>query len=251
MAVLDQPLFVEDIPATSETDFPVIEPRSIGGKLNWLRAGVLGANDGIVSIAGLVTGVSGASLSGHALLAAGIAGVGAGALSMAAGEYVSVSTQRDSERAAIARQRVFIDSDPAGAQRKLAGMIAGRGISKPMAANIAREFSARDPYEAHAHYEFGLAADELTNPWHAALASMLAFVVGSIIPMAAILLSPASFSVATTVIAVSIALAITGAVSASLGDAPIMPAIIRNILWGNAAMWVTYGVGYLVGSPVA
>ncbi|MDP9801735.1 VIT1/CCC1 family predicted Fe2+/Mn2+ transporter [Arcanobacterium wilhelmae] len=250
MAVIDTPAqaFTD---APLNTDFPVIEPTSIGGKLNWLRAGVLGANDGIVSIAGLVTGVAGASLTGHALLAAGIAGVGAGALSMAAGEYVSVSTQRDSERAAIARQRVFIDSDPQGAERKLAGMIAGRGISKPVAAKIARELSVRDPYEAHAHYEYGLDADELTNPWHAALASMLAFVLGSIIPMAAILLSPVSVAVIVTVIAVSIALAITGGVSASLGNAPIVPAVIRNILWGNAAMWVTYGVGYLLGAPTA
>lgn len=230
-----------------DLDFEPIEPETISGKLNWLRAGVLGANDGIVSTAGIVVGVSGASMTGSSLLAAGVAGVVAGALSMAAGEYVSVSTQRDTEKAALDEQRRLIDNEPKKAEKRLAGLVAGQGISKPVSARIARELSVKNPYKAHSHYELGMDEEDLVNPWHAALASMVSFVLGALIPLLAILLSPTHLAVRITVVAVTVALAITGTVSAKLGGAPVLPAIIRVVLWGNAAMLVTYFVGVLIG----
>lgn len=222
---------------------------AMNSRLNWLRAGVLGANDGIVSTAGLVVGVAGAAVNSHALFVSGVAGLVAGALSMAAGEFVSVSTQRDSERAALVRQRKAIAKDPVGSERKLAGIIAGHGVSKFLATRMASELSRtdQDAEAAHARFELGIDPDELTNPWHAALASMAAFALGAIIPLLAILLSPTQWAVTITVIAVSVSLTITGAVSAKLGEAPVIPATIRNIVWGNIAMIVTYGIGSLVG----
>lgn len=222
----------------------------LNSKLNWLRAGVLGANDGIVSTASLVVGVSGASVSSFALLASGIAGLVAGALSMAAGEYVSVSTQRDAERAAVARQRESIAANPEKAQERLAGFIRAQGVSEHLALQTAKELSIRDAAGAHAHYELGIDPDELTNPWHAAGASMIAFGLGAIIPLLAIVLSPVGLAVPLTVFAVSIALAITGSVSAYLGKAPILPAVARTVIWGNVAMIVTYLIGAFVGGNI-
>lgn len=233
-------------------NFPVVKPDegALSSKLNWLRAGVLGANDGIVSTAGIVVGVAGASLSDFALLASGIAGMLAGALSMAAGEYVSVSSQRDAERAALTEQRAYVEKDPRGAELRLAGLIAGQGISKNLALATARELSKdiESASNAHAQYEYGLAADELVNPWEAALASMGAFFIGALIPLFAMLLSPHTIAVPVTAIAVTTALAITGSVSAKLGNAPILRATIRNIIGGNAAMAVTYFIGVLVSN---
>ncbi|MCI5825135.1 MAG: VIT family protein [Arcanobacterium sp.] len=239
--------------ATDPTPLDLVSSQEsqMSSKLNWLRAGVLGANDGIVSTAGLVVGVSGASLTGSALLISGVAGLVAGALSMAAGEYVSVSTQRDAERAALARQRVLIDQEPEKAERRLAGLIAHDGVSRILAQRMARELSERDAIGAHAKFELGIDPDELTNPWHAALSSMVSFILGALIPLLAIVLTPPAISVNFTVAAVSIALAITGSVSAKLGNAPIFRATLRNIVWGNLAMIVTYGIGTLVGGLAA
>ncbi|QRV01473.1 VIT family protein [Arcanobacterium phocisimile] len=231
-----------DFTASTEDD------SMFGSRLNWLRAGVLGANDGIVSTAGIVMGVSGAAVDSHALFAAGLAGMVAGALSMAAGEYVSVSTQRDTEQAAVARQRSFFRRDPYAAQQRLASLIAGRGISKPLAWQMSAELTKKDPIHALAQYEHGIDADELTNPWHATWASMISFILGAIIPFLVMILSPISIAVPLTVASVSFALAITGSVSAWLGDAPILPATIRNVVWGNLAMWGTYGIGLLVAN---
>ncbi|SDU80642.1 VIT1/CCC1 transporter family protein [Arcanobacterium phocae] len=218
----------------------------LNSKLNWLRAGVLGANDGIVSTAGIVMGVSGAAVDSHALFAAGVAGMVAGALSMAAGEYVSVSTQRDTEKAAVLAQRNFFRRDPYGAQQRLASLIAGRGISKPLAWKMSEELTKKDPVHALTQYEYGIDANDLTNPWHAAWASMISFVLGALIPFIAMIFSPSGWAIGLTVISVSVALAITGAVSAWLGGAPIKQATMRNIVWGNLAMWGTYGIGLLV-----
>lgn len=223
---------------------------SLSGRLNWLRAGVLGANDGIVSTAGLVVGVAGATASSTALFIAGIAGMVAGALSMAAGEYVSVSTQRDAEQAALTKRASFIAAQPVAAQADLARMIMMQGVDADSANVLAAQLSRGDALKAHAHYLYGIDPDELTNPWQAAWASMGAFAVGALIPLLTILLSPSSLAVTLTVISVSVALAITGSVSAWLGEAPILRATIRNIIWGNTAMIVTYGVGYLVGQNI-
>ncbi|MDN6486958.1 MAG: VIT family protein [Ancrocorticia sp.] len=224
------------------------ETPSIQSKLNWLRAGVLGANDGIVSTAGLVVGVSGAALTGNALLAAGVAGMIAGALSMAAGEYVSVSTQRDTERAALHAKRIALSEDPDGELEVLTGRIEASGVKPELARRVAVQLSARDALAAHARWDLGINPYEIVNPWHAAFASLISFILGAIIPLGAIVLSPAAIAVPLTVIAVTISLAITGSVSAHLGGAPKQRATIRNICGGLLAMGVTYIIGTAVGS---
>ncbi|MCI7551130.1 MAG: VIT family protein [Actinomycetaceae bacterium] len=223
---------------------------NLGSKLNWLRAGVLGANDGIVSTAGLVVGVSGASMTYTALFISGIAGLVAGALSMAAGEYVSVSTQRDAEEAAIAAQKQEIAHDPQAAQRALGQTLRNQGLSKPLATRVASELSTKDALKAHVHFELNMDPDELTSPLHAAIASMISFALGALIPLFAIVISPQNIAVPITAVAVTIALAITGSVSAKLGGARILRATVRNILWGNIAMFVTYYIGTFVGGSI-
>ncbi len=224
------------------------QTQDIQSRLNWLRAAVLGANDGIVSTAGIVVGVSGAALTGHALLASGLAGVIAGALSMAAGEYVSVSSQRDAERAAINEERELLATDPAGELKELTGLIEDRGVETELAHRVAVQLTDRDPLAAHAHWELGIDPEGLVNPWHAAFASMLSFVAGASIPLVAILASPTSWAVPITVLAVTLALALTGSASARLGSAPARPATLRNICGGLLAMGITYAIGVAVAS---
>ncbi|WP_019809257.1 VIT1/CCC1 transporter family protein [Saccharomonospora halophila] len=222
----------------------------VGGKLNWLRAGVLGANDGIVSTAGLVVGVAGATTDRTALLLAGIAGLVAGALSMAGGEYVSVSTQRDTERALLRLERQELRTMPDEEERELAGIYESKGLSRKLAAEVARELTARDPLRAHAEAELRIDPDQLTSPWQAAWASMLAFTVGALLPLLAITLTPLSIRVLTTAGAVAVALGITGWVGARLGDAPPARAAVRNVGVGALTMSVTYAVGLLSGTAV-
>lgn len=219
------------------------ERGDLSSRLNWLRAGVLGANDGILSTAGLVVGVSGAAFDRRALLAAGIAGMIAGALSMAAGEYVSVSTQRDTERAQLERERQALESQPDVELETLASTIREQGVEEHLAHEVATQLSEEDALSAHAHFRFGISPDALTNPWHAALASMISFALGAIIPLCAILLSPASYALWITAFSVAIALAITGSVSAHLGGAPVKRATIRNVAGGVLAMGITYWIG--------
>lgn len=219
----------------------------LSSKLNWLRAGVLGANDGIVSTAGIVMGVAGAAVSDQALIAAGVAGLVAGAISMAVGEYVSVSSQRDTERAEIDVLRKRLDENPENQRLSLARTFEREGLSKKTSLAVADELSDSDAIGAHARYELGINADELTNPWHAAWASMIAFVVGAIIPLIAMVASPDSVRVVATIVAVVIALIITGTISARLGGAPVGRAIVRVVIGGLAAMLITYAIGALVG----
>jgi VIT1/CCC1 family predicted Fe2+/Mn2+ transporter len=222
----------------------------MAGRLNWLRAGVLGANDGIVSVAGLVVGVAGASSSRSALLTAGLAGLVAGALSMGAGEYVSVSTQRDTEQAMLAKERRELAEDPAGERRELAGIYEDKGLSPQLAGEVADELTAHDAFRAHASAELNIDPDELTKPWAAAAASVASFTVGALLPLLAITLLPASSRVPVTFVAVLLALAATGSVSAHLGGAPKFRAIARVVLGGAVAMIVTYAIGVLVGTAV-
>ena len=230
--------------SSKPTDVP--ETQEIASTLNWLRAAVLGANDGIVSTAGIVVGVSGAALTGTALLASGVAGVIAGALSMAAGEYVSVSTQRDTERAVVEAERARLDRDPEHELIELSRVIASRGVTPSLSREVAFQLSEQDALRAHAQWRLGVDPDAYTNPWHAAAASMLSFVTGALIPLLAILCSPTVIAVPVTVLAVTIALAITGSVSARLGGAPRLRATARNIVGGLLAMSVTYAIGVLV-----
>ncbi|MDV9190195.1 VIT family protein [Streptomyces sp. SR27] len=218
----------------------------LGARLNWLRAAVLGANDGVVSTAGLVVGVAGATGSRAALLTAGLAGLLAGSMSMAAGEYVSVSTQRDSERAALAQEKRELRERPEAELDELTGLLATHGLSREVAREAAEQLTARDALRAHARVELGIDPDDLTNPWHAAGASFLAFTVGALLPLLAIVLPPASVRLWITVVSVLAALTLTGWGSARLGDAPAGRAVLRNVAGGALAMAVTYGAGSLL-----
>lgn len=220
----------------------------IASRLNWLRAGVMGASDGIVSTAGMVVGVAGAAVSDQALLAAGVAAVVAGALSMAVGEYVSVSSQRDSQRAELAEESRQIAGDPADELRQLARLIEDRGIDGALARQVAVQLTERDALGAHARIELGFDPNELSNPWQAGLASLISFVAGGLIPLAAILLSPRAIAVPVTAVAVVVALAITGSASARLGGAPRLQAVARVTGGGILAMAITYAIGWLVGT---
>lgn len=223
---------------------------SVAARLNWLRAGVLGANDGIVSIAALVVGVAAATAERGPILTAGAAGVAAGAISMALGEYVSVSTQRDSERALIAKERRELAADPESELRELAHTYQDKGLSEQTALTVARELTDNDALTAHAQAELGIDPSELTNPWHAAASSAVAFVVGSALPMIAILAAPADYRVPVTFAGVLAALALTGALSAWLGGAPRGRAVLRLTVGGAVAMVVTYLIGQVVGTAV-
>lgn len=224
--------------------------RGVSGRLNALRAGVLGANDGIVSVAGIVIGVAAATSSRATIATAGIAGLTAGAMSMAAGEYVSVSTQRDSERALVATEVAELRDDPEAELVELAGMYVDRGLTTELAHEVARQLTAKDALAAHAEVELGIDLGDLANPWTAAGTSMAAFTLGGALPLIAILVPGAGQRVLVTVLAVLIALALTGYVSARLGGSSLARPIARNMLGGALAMAVTYGVGALVGARV-
>lgn len=208
---------------------------------------MLGANDGIVSTAGVVIGVAGATSQTFAIATAGIAALVAGAFSMAGGEYVSVSTQRDTERALLAKEQWELDTMPDTELKELTDIYVDRGVTPDVAALVARDLTARDPLRAHAEAELGIDPDDLTNPWLAAVSSLVSFSVGAAIPLIAILL-PLSQAVLICVLAVALALAITGLVSAHLGGAPKVRAVLRNIGMGLLTMAVTYGVGRLFGT---
>ncbi|WP_291413187.1 VIT family protein [Actinophytocola sp.] len=220
---------------------------SLGERLNWLRAGVLGANDGIVSVAGLVVGVAGATTDRTAIMIAGVASLVAGALSMAGGEYVSVSTQRDTEQAALRLERYELETMPEAEERELAGIYEDKGLSPELAAEVARELTEYDALEAHAEAELGIDPDELTSPWHAAWASLVAFTCGGLLPLIAIALPPVSLRVSACAAAVVVGLVVTGWLSARLGNAPIGRAVARNVGVGALTMVVTYLVGLLFG----
>ena len=222
----------------------------VGNRLNWLRAGVLGANDGIVSTAGIVMGVAGATSERTPVLVAGIAGLVAGALSMGAGEYVSVSTQRDSERSMLALEAEELARMPKTELRELANIYERKGLSHDLARRVAEELTAHDALGAHAEAEFGIDKDNLTNPWHAAAASMIAFTVGALLPLLVITLTPSEARIWATVLAVAVALAIAGFISARLGYSPWGRAVLRNVGGGLVAMGITYAVGSVVGTYV-
>ncbi len=221
--------------------------KGVAVRLNWLRAAVLGANDGVVSTAGLVVGVAGATTSATAILTAGLAGLFAGALAMASGEYVSVSSQRDSERALLRLEHRELTETPGAELAELASLYQAKGLDPGLAREVARQLTAHDAFAAHAEAELGIDPAQIASPWHAAAASFLSFTAGAILPLLAITLTPAAVRVAVTAAAVLVALAVTGTVSAALGQAPRGPAVLRNIVGGLLAMGITYGVGSLVG----
>jgi VIT1/CCC1 family predicted Fe2+/Mn2+ transporter len=242
-----------DLPPDAELGPHPDEPHdsdSASSLLNWLRAAVLGANDGIVSVAGLVMGVAGATTHRHTIFVAGLAGLIAGALSMAAGEYVSVSTQRDTEQALLVKERRELEEEPEEELAELAGLYVAKGLSEETARQVAAELTEHDALAAHADAELGIDPDALTNPWHAAWASMIAFTIGALLPMLMILL-PQGVRIAATAGSVAVALALTGYLSAQFAGAVISRAIIRNVSGGVLAMAVTYAIGHLVGGNIA
>lgn len=219
-------------------------------RLNWLRAAVLGANDGIVSIAGLVVGVASATTNKSIIITAGLAGILAGAMSMAAGEYVSVSSQRDSEKALLALEAYELKHFPEEELAELEGIYKNKGLSAKTAKQVAKELTEHDPFRAHVEAELGINPDELTNPWHAAIASAAAFSVGAAIPMTVILLPPAGFRIWITFLSVVIALMVTGYLSARVGRAKARKAILRVVAGGVLAMAITYIIGKAFGASV-
>lgn len=222
----------------------------VAAKLNWLRAGVLGANDGIVSVAGIVVGVAGATSQRSDIAVAGVAGLVAGALSMATGEYVSVSTQLDTEKALIAKETAELRDMPDEELEELTQIYQSKGLDRGLAEQVAQQLTEHDPLAAHADAELNIDPDDLTNPWEAAFASFLAFTVGAALPLVAILLPGPTWRVPITFIAVLFALVITGSVSARLGGAPVGRAVLRNVTGGAIAMAITYGIGHAIGMAV-
>jgi VIT1/CCC1 family predicted Fe2+/Mn2+ transporter len=217
---------------------------------NWLRAAVLGANDGILSTASLVIGVAASGAGSAAILTAGVAGLVAGALSMAAGEYVSVSSQRDAERADMRLEERELRLDPAGELRELATIYERRGLPPALASEVASTLSARDALGAHARDELGLDAKRLARPFQAAWTSAVSFATGAALPLAAVGVVPAPARAAGTVAVTLLALGVLGDLGARLGGAPRAPATVRVVVWGAVAMAVTASIGALVGSVV-
>ncbi len=219
-------------------------------RLNWLRAGVLGANDGIVSVAALVVGVAAATTDSATILIAGVAALLAGAISMALGEYVSVSSQRDTERALIAKETWELENMPEQELAELADLYQAKGLTSQTARQVALELTKHDALGAHLEVELHIGADELTNPWHAAYASFIAFTVGAILPLLAVLLPPPEWRLPATFLAVAIALGITGWLSAYLGGSPKTRAISRVLIGGLLALGVTWAIGSLLGTAI-
>lgn len=246
-----------DLDPTSSTDAAAAEPDhpephddSLASRLNWLRAGVLGANDGIISTAGLVVGVAGATSDSAAILIAGLAGMVAGALSMAAGEYVSVGTQRDTQAAMLVLERAELDDEPEAELAELAGIYEAKGLDADLALEVATALTHHDALGAHAEAELHIDPNDLSNQWSAAFASLIAFAVGALLPLLTIVLAPSSIRVPATFAAVLIALVVTGSMSARLGQAPVRRAVLRNVGGGAIAMVVTYLIGTVFGSVV-
>ena len=223
---------------------------SVTGRLNWLRAAVLGANDGIISTAGLVVGVAAATTDRSSIATAGLAGLAAGAVSMALGEYVSVSTQRDSERALMSTEQAELRDMPEAERHELVGLLQRKGLQPETAETAAAELTAHDALGAHLDLELGIDPTELADPWAAAASSAVSFTLGALIPILAILLPPEPWRIAVTMAAVLVGLVLTGEISARLSGAPRRHAIARLVVGGSLAMAVTYGVGELVGATV-
>ena len=219
-------------------------------RTGWLRAAVLGANDGLLSVASLMVGVSGASFERSQLLLTGVAGVVAGAMSMAAGEYVSVSSQADSEAADLAREKRELEVHPEHEQRELAAIYIKRGLSKALAVDVAQALMAHDSLEAHARDELGITEHSAAKPVQAALASAASFVTGGLAPLIAVLLAPKALTLPALVVVTIIALAILGLAGARAGGARLLPAALRVVVWGSLAMAITFAAGKLFHATV-
>jgi len=224
--------------------------RHLVARIGWLRAAVLGANDGIVSTASLIVGVAAANPDKGAILLAGAAGLVAGAMSMAAGEYVSVSSQSDTEKADLARERAELAADPAAEMDELAGLYVARGVAPDVARQVAEQLMAKDAIGAHARDELGISAHTTARPIQAALTSAATFTVGAALPLAIVLLVPAAWLTVAVALAALSCLAVLGAVGAGAGGAGVWRSVVRVTFWGAAAMALTAGIGRLFGAVV-
>jgi VIT1/CCC1 family predicted Fe2+/Mn2+ transporter len=224
--------------------------RHLSHREGWLRAAVLGANDGILSTAGLVLGVAAADSSTSAIATAGLAGLVAGALSMAAGEYVSVSSQRDAEMADLRLERRELEADPEGELAELAAIYEARGLDPVLAREVAEELSAGDRLAAHARDELGIDERAMARPAQAAWSSAVSFAVGAAVPLLAITLAPDGVRIPLTVVLTLVALAVLGGIGARLGGAPVAKAAVRVAAWGAIAMALTSAIGALVGTTI-
>jgi vacuolar iron transporter family protein len=235
------------------TDAPALhqnEPHrnDLAHRLNWLRAGVLGANDGIVSVAAIVVGVAGVTTESGPILVAGTAGVVGGAISMALGEYVSVSSQKDSQQALIDKERQELLEQPEEELEELAAIYQGKGLSADTARTVAMELTAHDALSAHLSAELNIDETDIVSPWHAAFASAIAFLAGAVLPMLAILLPPENIRVPLTFVAVLVALAATGALGAWIGGSSRLKAAVRVVVGGALALAATFLIGNLLGA---
>jgi VIT1/CCC1 family predicted Fe2+/Mn2+ transporter len=221
-----------------------------GNRLNRLRAAVLGANDGIVSEAGLVVGVAGATTERTALLTAGLAGLVAGAVSMSLGEYISVSSQRDAERELLAKERRELAEEPEAELEELIEIYRAKGLSRATATQVAEELTAADALGAHAEAELHLDPEGLVDPYGAAIASAISFVLGALLPLLAITLPPTSARVPVAVAATLVALSVTGFVSSRVGGGKPARAVRRVLLGGSLGLAITYLIGQLTGAAV-
>jgi len=239
-------------PPATELDHAAVEPHAAGlaNRLNGLRAGVLGANDGIVSVAAIAVGVAGATPALAPVLTAAAAGLVGGAVSMALGEYVSVSSQRDSERALIAKEKAELEAMPEAELDELTWLYRERGLSAGTARKVAEELTQRDALSAHLDAELNIDPDDLLSPWHAAVASAAAFLLGGLLPLLAVVLLPLDLRVAGTVVAVLVALAATGAAGARLGGSPLLRPTLRVVVGGAIALAATFAIGRLLGTTV-
>lgn len=224
--------------------------RHLVSRIGWLRAAVLGANDGIVSTASLIVGVAAASAASSEVLVAGIAGLVAGAMSMAAGEYVSVSSQADTEQADLARERAELSSQPAFEREELAQVYIERGVERELALKVADQLMAKDALGAHARDELGISDVTAARPIQAALTSAATFAIGAAMPLLMVVLSPTSLLVPVVSVASLLFLALLGAVGARAGGANVIRATLRVTFWGALAMALTAGIGALVGTAV-
>jgi VIT1/CCC1 family predicted Fe2+/Mn2+ transporter len=225
---------------------------TMAAKLNWLRAGVLGANDGIMSTSGLVLGVAASpGVTSGTILVAGVAAVVAGSISMAGGEYTSVSAQRDSEKAALQIEREELATNPEGELRELAWFYEQKGISPKLAIKVAEELTAKDVLKAHAEAELGIDSEHHVSPIQAALSSFVAFAVGGMLPLLAVAGPWTEYRIQATVGSVVLALILTGYVGAKIGGAKSGRGIVRNLVVSLMTMGITYAIGHLVGTNLA
>jgi VIT1/CCC1 family predicted Fe2+/Mn2+ transporter len=228
------------------------EPHRVShlAKLNWLRAGVLGANDGIVSISALVVGVAAATSNITAIMIAGFAGLAAGAISMGLGEYVSVSSQRDSELALIDKEKRELIEQPEVELAELQEIYENKGLSAVTAKQVAKELTAHDPTRAHLEAELNILEAHIVNPWHAAFSSTGSFLAGALLPFLTVLFAAEQFRIPATILASIIALAGTGAAGAYLGSSSMMKSVIRVVIGGSAALAITFAIGSLFNTAI-